>query len=73
VQIVSTDCPSGPSEILCGGDYGQLVPINNVKALSVAMLKSINSPINKDRLVERSKDFLVDRIAVQYQNFLLEV
>ena len=73
VQIVSTDCPSGPSEILSGGDYGQLVPINNVEALSVAMLKSINSPINKDKLVERSKDFLVDRIAVQYQNFLLEV
>jgi len=73
VQVVSTDCPSGPSEILCDGDYGQLVPVNNAEALSAAMLKSINSPINKDKLVERSKDFLVHRIALQYQNYLLEV
>lgn len=73
VQVVSTDCPSGPSEILCDGKYGQLVPVNNVEALSVAMLKSIHSPINRDILVERSKDFLVDRIALQYQHYLLEV
>lgn len=73
VQVVSTDCPSGPSEILCDGDYGQLVPVNNAEALSAAMLKSINSPINKDKLVERSKDFLVDRVALQYQHYLLEV
>jgi glycosyltransferase involved in cell wall biosynthesis len=72
VQIVSTDCPSGPSEILCGGDYGQLVPVDNVKALSVAMLKSVNHPIAKNRLIERSKVFLVDKIAVDYQNFLLK-
>jgi len=73
VPVVSTDCPFGPSEILCDGKYGQLVPVNNVEALSVAMLKSINSPISKDELVERSKDFLVDRIALQYQHYLLEV
>jgi glycosyltransferase involved in cell wall biosynthesis len=72
MQVVSTDCPSGPSEILCGGDYGQLVPMDNVEALSVAMLKSVNCPIAKNKLIERSKDFLVNKIAIEYQNFLLK-
>ena len=72
VQVVSTDCPSGPSEILCNGNYGRLVPMNNVEALSAAMLNSINYPVSKNKLIKRSKAFLVDKVAVEYQNFLLK-
>jgi glycosyltransferase involved in cell wall biosynthesis len=32
--IVSTDCPSGPDEILDGGKYGTLVPLSNPRALA---------------------------------------
>ena len=35
--IVSTDCLSGPSEILKGGEYGHLVPVEDVEAMAKAM------------------------------------
>ena len=42
VPLVSTDCPNGPSEILKGGQYGHLVPVGNVEALSSAMYEALS-------------------------------
>jgi glycosyltransferase involved in cell wall biosynthesis len=35
--VVSTDCRSGPAEILDGGKYGRLVPVGDVEALADAI------------------------------------
>lgn len=35
--VVSTDCPSGPAEILAHGRYGSLVPIDDVKGMAEAI------------------------------------
>lgn len=40
-SIVSTDCPSGPNEILAGGRFGYLVPSGDDKALAGALLQAI--------------------------------
>ncbi|XGV94359.1 MAG: glycosyltransferase (plasmid) [Leptolyngbya sp. BL-A-14] len=39
IPVVSTDCESGPSEILAGGKYGYLTPVGDSEALSDAMLQ----------------------------------
>ena len=37
--VVSTNCPSGPAEILDGGKYGELVPMDDSEALAEAILR----------------------------------
>ncbi len=45
--VVSTDCPSGPSEILDGGRYGHLVPVGNPQALADAIEASLRGDQRK--------------------------
>jgi glycosyltransferase involved in cell wall biosynthesis len=41
-RVVSTDCPSGPREILDDGRYGQLVPVGDTAAMADAMRAVLN-------------------------------
>lgn len=41
-QVVSTDCPSGPDEILAGGKYGWLVPMGEPDALANALDEALD-------------------------------
>lgn len=42
VPIVSTDCPSGPDEILVGGKYGTLVPMDDEAALATGIIAALD-------------------------------
>ncbi|MEZ6035154.1 MAG: glycosyltransferase family 4 protein [Planctomycetaceae bacterium] len=42
--VISADCRSGPSEILEGGRYGQLVPVGNSDALRAAIETALLNP-----------------------------
>lgn len=64
--IVSTDCKSGPKEILDNGKYGILVPVGDSVALAQAMIESLEKSHDKAFLKKRASDFSVDKIAVQY-------
>lgn len=44
-NIVSTDCRSGPREILDGGHYGRLVPIGDPAAMAAALEAAIDNPL----------------------------
>jgi glycosyltransferase involved in cell wall biosynthesis len=68
-QIVSTDCPSGPDEILENGKYGILVPVANSMALSEAMFKVLDSDIPKAALIARAQYFSTDKVVAN----LLEI
>lgn len=44
-RIVSTDCPSGPAEILGCGRFGDLVPVGDSGALARAMDRALDQPL----------------------------
>jgi glycosyltransferase involved in cell wall biosynthesis len=48
--VVSTDCPSGPDEILEGGRYGPLVRVDDPSALAAAIESVLRSPTPPDIL-----------------------
>ncbi len=69
-KVVSTNCPSGPYEILKGGRLAPLVPVGNAEALGAAISKSLAAPPNP-ALETRAHDFTEARIIPQYLNVLL--
>ena len=48
--VVSTDCPSGPREILADGLYGRLTDVGDADGLADAMSETLDSPCGRDLL-----------------------
>lgn len=70
---VSTDCPSGPAEILLNGDLGPLVPVGDDAALAKAMEQVLDQPPDKQVLQQRAMDFSADRAVAAYEKLLSEI
>ncbi len=66
VPVVSTDCPSGPREILQGGRLGQLVPVGAPDALARAILHTLDNPPDPELLRAAALAYSTDRATDQY-------
>lgn len=54
---VSTDCPTGPRELLQDGKYGYLVPMHNPEAMAAAIEQALEQPISAALLEEAVRPF----------------
>jgi glycosyltransferase involved in cell wall biosynthesis len=64
--VVSTECPSGPREILEGDRYGRLVPVGDDRAMAQAILATLRDPGDRSQSVARGRQFSVDRAVDRY-------
>ncbi|WP_417522036.1 glycosyltransferase [Marinobacter sp.] len=68
--VVSTDCRSGPAEILENGRYGRLVPVADDEALAEAIIESLVIKHDAGALRDRAADFSVEKIGQEYLKLL---
>jgi glycosyltransferase involved in cell wall biosynthesis len=68
--VLSTDCPSGPAEILEGGRYGRLTPVGDSVEMARAIEENLDAPVDSEILTTRAREFGIDRIASIYLEVL---
>lgn len=71
-QIVSTNCPFGPAEILNHGQFGQLVPVGDRDALEAALIRALQGQFHvpSNVLKARARHFTIDTAVNQYMSLL---
>jgi glycosyltransferase involved in cell wall biosynthesis len=69
--VVSTDCPSGPAEILENGRFGRLVPVGDWSALAAGILAALDAPDDREARRRRGLDFTSEAVARRYLPVLL--
>jgi glycosyltransferase involved in cell wall biosynthesis len=71
--VVSTDCPTGPTEILDGGKWGTLVPVGDYEAMAVAILEKldIDRKDNSSLLNSYLERFELEVILSQYLDMII--
>jgi glycosyltransferase involved in cell wall biosynthesis len=68
--VIATDCPSGPREILSGGQHGALIPPENPQMLGQAILETLKSRPDTRASQARARSFSVPDAARQYLDVL---
>lgn len=68
--VVSTDCKSGPRELLDNGEYGMLTRVGDPEALAQAILDTLDHPMDSVKLRKRAEDFSFDKIVDEYLDVL---
>lgn len=68
--VVSSDCPSGPREILAGGRYGELVPVRDVDGFVRAM-ERVLADESKSPPRESWQPYTLEAAVDRYSAFLL--
>lgn len=73
--VISTDCKSGPGEIIEHGKNGILVPVGDCKSLSEAIIRVLEDPFLRQNLsvegIKRSGYFSAERGMKQYEEVFL--
>ena len=65
-MVVSTDCESGPAEILKDGKYGFLAPTDNAKKFAEVIYQGYLNQINSSKLIERATEYTIEVVGPKY-------
>ncbi|CAH1662209.1 Glycosyltransferase involved in cell wall biosynthesis [Chelatococcus asaccharovorans] len=65
-QVVATDCPYGPREILDYGRFGRLVPTRDPRDLAAAISGEFGREVDRNALMERGLEHRTDRAAAEF-------
>jgi glycosyltransferase involved in cell wall biosynthesis len=71
LPIVSTDCESGPREILGGGRFGTLVPVGDEVALAEALKQALAQPRDAAALRARAEQLSGQSTSDRYLELML--
>ena len=69
--VVSTDCPSGPREILAEGRFGRLIPVGDPNAMAAAILETLANPPPREALQARAAEFSLARMLEGYRRLAM--
>jgi glycosyltransferase involved in cell wall biosynthesis len=69
-QVVSTDCPSGPAEILENGKFGRLAPPGDAAALAAAIESALDNPLPVKLIRARADAFSIEAATEKYLRLL---
>jgi glycosyltransferase involved in cell wall biosynthesis len=74
LKVISTDCPSGPREVLDNGVFGTLVPVNDADAI-VDVILNRSFDINQDLevLIEHLNKFTLNSVGEKYLKLFAEL
>lgn len=71
IPVVSTDCQSGPREILSAGHFGKLVPVGSVERMAEAMRINLENPPEQFLFKKAVQDYTVEASSSKYLEVLL--
>ena len=60
VCVIASSCPVGPSEVICHGDNGWLVPVGDSMALAEAMRALVCSPALRQRMAANGHSYVIN-------------
>ncbi len=68
--VVATDCPGAPAELLGNGEFGNLAPVADSRALVEETEKMLENPTSSDILRDRAADFSINTALKRYCSVL---
>ena len=74
-SIITTNCKSGPAEIIDGGRWGEIVGVGDVNSMSKSMLEVIEPSYSIDIVEQKRyarKVFGVDVVTKEYLNLIIK-
>lgn len=72
-SVVSTNCKSGPNEILENGALAPLVPVGDVDAMAAAIVNTLRTPQEPKSLIDRANIFNETQSITQYAKLINKI